>query len=103
MPSPSSPSLIPGATYLIHSKDENGEPWKGTARYVGPETSGGYPDGTLEFVCDDGLGGYFAPEEVQEMVCNLGGVDAELEALHKMAQQAGLHLAAAWIKARQLG
>jgi len=60
--------LIPGATYAIESVDDKGLPWKGRAVYVGPETSEHYPEGTLEFICEDGMGGMFQIEEVKTLL-----------------------------------
>jgi len=60
--------LIPGATYLVKSNDANGSPWQGHATYIGPETSGIYPDGLGEFTCDDGQAGVFGPAEVISLV-----------------------------------
>lgn len=61
--------LIVGATYLVHSLDSKGGPWKGEAVYIGLDTSGSYPPDTHEFTCvDDGMPGMFDPDEIIMLV-----------------------------------
>jgi len=60
--------LIPGATYLIASKDVNGDPWRGEAVYIHLDTSGHYPDNVGEYRCGDGEMGMFHPDEVISLV-----------------------------------
>ncbi len=56
--------LIPGATYLIKSPC----PWSGKGVYIGPDISGHYPEGTLEFACQDDMTGMFSIEDVIALV-----------------------------------
>lgn len=51
--------------YQIDFPAENGfGPWLGTATYLGLENNEIYPIGTLYFMCDDGMEGYFRIEHV---------------------------------------
>lgn len=61
--------LVPGALYSIEESIQKSSPsWKGRATYIGLDTSGFYPEGTLEFRCEDGIGGAFRIEDVKERI-----------------------------------
>jgi len=90
--------LIPGATYAIESIEGDGKPWRGLATYVGPETSGIYPDGALGFICEDGISGVFMPDEVQALAQHQGSLTDQLNELHRIATKLKLYDAADWIR-----
>jgi hypothetical protein len=94
--------LIHGATYFVVSVDEDGKAWEGKARFVRvwPEDDNTFPKGTLEFMCRDGIQGYFDIENIKHLVHNLP-LNDQLKEICSMAYERGLYEAVAWIQEKQ--